>query len=99
MFNKLKQFKDLRDTAKELKNSLAEEIIEGSGGWGKIKIKIDGNQDIKSVEIDPEYLSPDKKEKLQNDIKDAFNDGIKKIQKVMAEKMKNSDLDLSKFGL
>ncbi len=99
MFSKLKQFKDLRDTAKELKNSLAEEIIEGSGGWGKIKIKIDGNQDIKSVEIDPEYLNPDKKEKLQNDIKDAFNDGIKKIQKVMAEKMKNSDLDLSKFGL
>lgn len=99
MFNKLKQFKDLRDTAKELKNSLAEEIVEGSGGWGKVKIKIDGNQEMKSVEIDPEYLNPDKKEKLQNDIKDAFNDGIKKIQKVMAEKMKNSDLDLSKFGL
>ncbi|MFH1187903.1 MAG: YbaB/EbfC family nucleoid-associated protein, partial [bacterium] len=99
MFSKLKQFKDLRDTAKELKNSLAEEIVEGSGGWGKIKIKIDGNQEMKSVEIDPEYLNPDKKEKLQNDIKDAFNDGIKKIQKVMAEKMKNSDLDLSKFGL
>lgn len=99
MFNKLKQFKDLRDTAKELKNSLSEEIIEGSGGWGKVKIKIDGNQEVKSVEIDPEYLNPDKKEKLQSDIKDAFNDGIKKIQKVMAEKMKNSDLDLSKFGL
>jgi DNA-binding YbaB/EbfC family protein len=99
MFNKLKQFKDLRDTAKELKNSLANEVVEGSGGWGKIKIKVDGNQEVKSVNIDPEYLNSDKKEKLENDVKDAFNDAIKKVQKVMAEKMKNSDLDLSKFGM
>lgn len=99
MFNKLKQFKDLRDTAKQLQDSLSEEIVEGSGGWGKVKIKINGNQQVQSVEIDPEYLNNEKKEKLQNDIKDAFNDGVKKVQKVMAEKMKNSDMDLSKLGL
>ena len=30
MFNKLKQFKDLRDKAKKIQSSLAEEIIENS---------------------------------------------------------------------
>lgn len=99
MLNKLKQFKDLRDTAKTLKNSLASEVVEGSGGWGKIKIQLDGNQEIKSINIDPDYLNPDKKQKLESDLKDAFHDAVKKVQKVMAEKMKENNFDLSKFGL
>jgi DNA-binding YbaB/EbfC family protein len=99
MFNKLKQFKDLRDTAKELKNSLASEVVEGSGGWGKVKIQMDGNQEVKSVEIDPEYLTLDNKKKVEDAVKEAINDSVKKVQKVMAEKMKSSNFDMSKFGL
>jgi len=92
MFNKLKQFKDLRSQAKQIQNTLSQESAEGSAEWGKIKIKINGNQEVLNVEIDPELL--DNKEKLENGIKEATNDAIKKVQRIMAEKMKNSGLDL-----
>jgi len=94
MFNKLKQFKDLKNQAKEIKNSLSQESAEGSAEWGKIKVKIDGNQEVLSVEIDPELLTSDNKAKVEEGIKEATNDATKKVQRIMAEKMKESGFSL-----
>ncbi|MBD3359546.1 MAG: YbaB/EbfC family nucleoid-associated protein [Candidatus Buchananbacteria bacterium] len=93
MFNKLKQFKDLKNQANQLKETLAQETAEGSTDWGKVKVKIDGNQEILNVEIDPELLTSDNKEKLEQDIKEATNDAIKKVQKIMADTMQQSGLN------
>ena len=38
MFTKLKQFKEMRDKAKIIQNTLAEEKVEASAAWGKIKM-------------------------------------------------------------
>ncbi len=98
MFNKLKQFKDLKDRAKQIQDALAQETIEGSAGWGKVKVIINGNQQVMSVMIDDGAMSD--KNKLQDMIKEATNDAIGKIQKVMATKLKDiGGLDLAQeFG-
>ena len=85
MFSKIKQIQDLKSQANQIKKVLAEETIEGSGAWGKLKMKMDGNQEVKAVEIDDELLKD--KSKLQTAITEATNDAIKKAQKVMAQKM------------
>jgi len=94
MFSKLKQFKELRDQAKQMQNVLAQESAEGLAEWGKVKIKINGNQEVLSVSIDPELLATDKKEKLESAIKEASNDAIKKVQRIMADKMRQSGFSL-----
>ena len=94
MFNKLKQIKDLRDQAKKLQSSLSEESVEGSAAWGKVTIKMNGNQEIIDINIDPEFLDPNKKSKLESALKEAFADCLKKIQKVMVTKMKTSGISL-----
>jgi len=94
MFNKLKQFKDLRDQAKQMKDALSAQTAQGSAEWNKVKITMNGNQEVLNVEIDSELLAADKKEKLQGAIKEATNDAVKKIQKIMAEQMKNSGFSL-----
>ncbi len=86
MFSKLKQFKELRSKAKTLQSALAEEKVEASAAWGKIKMVMNGNQEAQSVTIDPELLA--NKEKLEGAIKDVTNEAIKKTQRVMAEKMR-----------
>jgi len=96
MFNKLKQVKDLRDKAKRLQNMLSEETVEASAAWGKIKIVMDGNQTVRSVSVEPEMLSDRKK--LEDALKDAYNDAVKKAQKTMVEKMRKSG-DLNIPGL
>jgi len=86
MFNKLKQFKDIRDKAKTLQSSLAQEKVEGSAAWGKIKVEMDGNLSVTSVTIDPELLAD--KAKTESGVKDAVNDAVKRAQRKMAERMK-----------
>jgi DNA-binding YbaB/EbfC family protein len=94
MFSKLKQFKDIRDKAKTIQSALAQERIEGSAGWGKLKVIMDGNQRIVDVSIDPELVGD--KGKLENLVKEAVNDAIEKVQKVMASKLKDlGGLDLA----
>jgi len=93
MFNKLKQFNDLRKQANTIKNAMAEEIVESENS--AVKIVMDGNQDIKSLEIKDEYMSPDKKKDLEKKITDAIADAIKKVQRKMAAKMQSmGGLDL-----
>lgn len=81
MFNKLKQFKDLRSQAKTMQNALAGETITAEKNG--VKIVMDGNMEIKSVTISEDYA----KEKLGGIIADCANDAIKKTQRVMAKKM------------
>lgn len=85
MFNKIKAIQQLKNQANQIKKVLAEERIEGSGNWGKIKIIMDGNQEVLSVEISQEIVGD--KTKLEAGIKEAINDAIKKVQRVMAQKM------------
>lgn len=82
----------MRGQAKQMQNTLAQEEInvEKKG----IKITIDGNLEIKSISI-PEGLSG---QNLENALKDAMNEGVKKTQRIMAQKMQEMG-GLSGLGL
>ena len=97
MFNKLKNFKELRDQAKQMQSMLSTETAEGSGAWGKVKVTINGNQEILTVLIDPEILT--NQEKTQDAVKEAVNDAIKKIQRTIAMKMQQSGMGLNFPGM
>lgn len=88
MLSKIKQFKDLRSQAKELQSKLAEETITVKAAGDKVVMTLDGNLKMVGLAIDDELLSPDKKEKLQEAIKKAHEDATKKMQRIMAMKMK-----------
>lgn len=87
MFSKLKQFKDLRDQGKKLQSALGGETVTTRAGGDKVVLTMDGNLGITAIAIDPEMLAPDKKAKLENAIKDAHSDALKKMQRVIATKM------------
>ena len=86
MFNKLKQFKDIRDQAKDMQNKLAEESANAESAG--VSLTMDGNLKLTKVNISPDLLDPDKKSKLEKAFKDAHDAVSKKIQKIMATKMR-----------
>jgi len=93
MLNKLKQFNDLRKQANTLKSAMSEESVTIDNK--AIKIIMDGNQEIKTLEINEDYLSPSRKKDLEKYIKDGIADAIKKVQRKMAMKMqKMGDFNL-----
>ena len=85
MFNKLKQYNDLRKQANVIKSAMASETIEVSNR--AVKIVMDGNQEIKTISISEDFLSKDKKNDLEKEIQSAVAEAIKKVQRKMAMKM------------
>lgn len=88
MFNKLKQFKDLRDKAKELQDTLGKESVTATAAGNAVSLTMNGNLEVTDITIDDSLLSSDKKQKLTEGIKDAHKDALKKMQRIMAMKMK-----------
>lgn len=88
MFNKLKQFRDMRTQAKDLQGKLAQESATGTAAFGKVSITMDGNLTITNLTIDDELMVVEKKQKLTDALRDAHSDVMKKVQRIMAMKMK-----------
>lgn len=94
MFNKLKQFQDVRSRAKQMQKDLDEVQIEGEAGWGKVKVTLNGNQRVVKFEFADEVMSD--KAKLEGYAKEAVNNAMEKLQKEMVTKMKEmGGLDLA----
>lgn len=94
MFQKLKQYKDLRDTAKKAQNVLETVTVHGDAAGGKIGVVMDGNQKIMSIDIDDSLLSPENKSTIEKGIKEAIEKAMKKLQREMMTKMKSGELEM-----
>ena len=95
IFSKLNQVREMRKEAKKMKNTLGDEKVT-VGTWNdQVKITMDGNQEIQNVEIADSALQ--NKSKLEDAIGEAFGKAVKKIQKIMAQKVRSGKIDMSKF--
>jgi DNA-binding protein YbaB len=83
MFNKLKQFKDLKSQAKTMQDALAtERVSETRGG---VTITMNGNMEVLSVAIESGLT----KEVIEASVKNCINETIKKAQRLMAKKLQD----------
>lgn len=87
MFSKLKQFKNLREQGKKYQNAMSGESVTARAAGDSVVLTMDGNLGLTGLAIAPEMLAPDKKTKLENAIKEAHADALKKIQRIIAGKM------------
>ncbi len=87
IFDKIKDINEMRKQAKHMEQLLAVETVTGSSSGGKIKITIDGNQSIKSVEVAPE-VAGDKSEVARH-IRSALEDLFKQHRKMLQSKFGN----------
>jgi DNA-binding protein YbaB len=81
MFNKLKQFRDLRSQAKTMQDMLAQETItEEKNG---VRVVLNGNMEVVSLTLNGELAKNSQEETLKH----CFNDALKRAQRLMAKKM------------
>ncbi len=84
IFDKLKDINEMRKQAKQMELLMAQETVTGSSSGGKIKIIIDGNQNVKSVEVAPD-IAGDKSEVARH-IRSALEDMFKQHKKMLQSK-------------
>lgn len=86
-FDKLKDINEMRKQAKQMEALLATETVTGESSGGKIRITIDGNQAIKSVEVSPD-VAGDKSEVARH-VRAALEDLFKQHKKMLQNKFGN----------
>lgn len=84
---------------KKMQKELQKQIITVEAGDGAVTVEITGEQKIKKIHIDPEYVDLDDIGQLENWIEEAVKDAISQSQKVAAEKMQPMMGALGDLGL
>lgn len=84
IFDKLKDINEMRKQAKQMELLLGQEMVTGKSSGGKISITMDGNQNIKSVEVAPD-VAGDKSEVARH-IRSALEDLFKQHKKMLQGK-------------
>ena len=80
----MKQAQQMQD---RLQKQMAELKVEGNAGGGMVTVIVNGAKQVQSLTIDPEVVSKEDVEMLQDLIVAAINDAQRKVDEEMAEKM------------
>ncbi len=84
---------------KKLQKELQKQVITVEKGDGAVKVEITGEQKIKKVHIDPDFVDLDDIGQLERWIEEAVKEAIQTSQKLAAEKMQPMMGMLGNLGL
>ena len=62
-------------------------VVEATAGGGMISVKMNGNNQMISIQIDPEVFSGGDKDMLQDLIVAAVNEAVRKVEEEMNKSM------------
>ena len=82
----LKKAQRMQEDMKAAQERLAQEEVLGESGGGMVKITMNGQHQVKRVEVDPSLLGDDK-EMLEDLLAAAFNDAREKADRASNEEM------------
>ena len=80
----MKQMQQMQD---RLQKQMAELRVEATAGGGMVTVVINGSKQLQSITIDPEVVSKDDVEMLQDLIVAAINDAQRKVDEEMSSKV------------
>lgn len=84
---------------KKIQKELQKHVITIEKGDGAVRVEITGEQKIKKIHIDPEYVDLDDIGQLERWVEDAVKEAIQESQKLAAEKMQPMMGALGDLGL
>jgi nucleoid-associated protein EbfC len=84
---------------KKIQGELQKMVIEVEKGDGAVKVEITGEQKIKRIKIDPDYVDLEDIGELERWVEDAVKEAIAESQRVAAEKMQPMMGALGNLGL
>ncbi len=83
----MRQAQQLQRRMAELQTELESATVEATAGGGVVSVVVTGKMTIESITIDPEVVSPDDVDILEDLVTAAVNEGLAKAQEMANSKM------------
>ena len=81
--------KQAQKMQEQMQKQMETTVVEASAGGGMVSVKMNGNKQLLSIQVDPEVYSGEDKEMLQDLIVAAVNEGIRKVDEALAGQLGN----------
>ena len=85
--NLMKEAQKLQAQLEALKEEVATRKVEASAGGGMVVVEANGNQEILSIKIDREVITPDDAQMLEDLVLAAVNEALRKARELVAGEM------------
>lgn len=82
-----KMMQQAQQMQENLQKQMADMSVEATAGGGMVTVKVTGHKNLLSITIDPEVVSKDDVEMLQDLIVAAINDAHRKVDEALASQM------------
>ncbi len=83
----IKQAQKMQEEMERVQQETEEEQVEATSGGGAVKVVVNGKKELISIKLDPDAVDPDDVETLEDLILAAVNEGVKKAEEIMSERM------------
>ncbi|NOY52080.1 MAG: YbaB/EbfC family nucleoid-associated protein [Deltaproteobacteria bacterium] len=84
----MRQARQMQEKMKDLQREAGSRVVEASSGGGMVTVRMNGRQELLSLQVEQDLLDSEDSEMLQDLIVAAVNEGIRKSREVMEEEMK-----------
>ena len=85
--NLMKQAQEMQKKLAALQEEMRQRTVEATAGGGMVTVVANGKSEILSLKIDPEVVSRDDVEMLEDLVQAAVNEALRRVQEMMAEEM------------
>ena len=82
-----KLMKQLQQAQEKIQAEIAALVVEATVGGGVVRVEMDGQKQLRSLKIDPEVVSKDDVEMLQDLVLAAVNEAGRKVDEAIQEKV------------
>jgi len=76
--------KQAQQMQEKLQKQMEATVVDATAGGGMVAIKMNGQKQLLSIQIDPEVFTSGDKDMLQDLIVAAVNEGIRKVDEALA---------------
>lgn len=83
----LRQAQRMQERLARIQEELAGKTVEASSGGGMVTAVVNGKQEVVSIRIEKEVVSPEDVELLQDLVAGAVNEAMSRSRKMMADEM------------
>ena len=95
----MRQARELQKNMMKMQEELENATVEASVGGGVVRVVVSGKLRVESLTIQPEVVSPDDVEMLQELVQAAVNEGMEEAQQMVSDRMSSITGGLNIPGL
>ena len=85
--NPLQMMKQAQQLQEQMQKEMSSLRVEGAAGGGMVTVVVNGHKHLQSLRIDPDTVSKDDVEMLQDLIVAAVNDALRKVDEELKNKV------------